>query len=62
MRPIICIGVLICCLAPLCDAQAAQSVADAGVPGDIWVVRARTLIDGTSAQARANQPGQRFRK
>jgi imidazolonepropionase-like amidohydrolase len=55
MRPLTTVSVLICCLARFCMAQAAAApLPDAGAPEQILVVRAGTLIDGTSAKARPN--------
>jgi len=54
MRSTLCLGVLISCVARLCFAQDTAG-ATAANGTHIMVVRARALIDGTSAQPRQNQ-------
>ena len=54
MRSTLCLGVLALCVARLCFAQD-LAAAPAANATHIMVVRARVLIDGTSAQPRQNQ-------
>jgi imidazolonepropionase-like amidohydrolase len=54
MHPIACLGVVACCLSRLCAAQDMSTAPTAGSPARTVVVRARSLIDGTSAQVRRN--------
>ena len=55
MRSTLCLSVLISCVVRLCFAQDSASAPAANASAHITVVRARTLIDGTSAQPRQNQ-------
>src|SRR6516164_9617841 len=54
MRLTLCLSVLVLCVARLCFAQD-SAAAPAANATHIMVVRARVLIDGTSAQPRQNQ-------
>ena len=55
MRPLVSIGLFGLCLTRLCLAQETSVPAGTAAPARTVVVRAHTLIDGTSAQPRANQ-------
>ena len=55
MHHLVCFGLLILCLARLCLAQEAPSAPGSPTAPHSMVVRARALIDGTSAQPRQNQ-------
>src|SRR5215469_6403517 len=55
MRPVLCVGILVSCLARLCMAQGVTAVPPAAASTHAVVVRASALIDGTSAQPRKNQ-------
>jgi imidazolonepropionase-like amidohydrolase len=55
MRLTVCLSVLVFCAARLCLAQNPAAAPSATASTHFVVVRARTLIDGTSAQPRANQ-------
>jgi len=55
MRHALCLGVCGLHLARLCVAQDAAAVPPAAVPDHSVIVRARALIDGTSAQSRQDQ-------
>jgi len=55
MRPTVCLSVLVLCVARLCLAQDSTAAPPTAAPGHVVVVRAHALIDGTSAQPRANQ-------
>jgi imidazolonepropionase-like amidohydrolase len=53
MRPILCLGVVISCIARLCWAEDLPAPPGAA-PARIVAVRAKALIDGTSAELRPN--------
>ena len=55
MRSTVCLGVLVLSVARLCEAQDSAGAPAASASTHVLVLRARTLIDGTSAQPRANQ-------
>ena len=55
MHRLLWFGVLGMCSFRLCVAQEAPAVAATTPASHVVIVRARTLIDGTSAQPRANQ-------
>jgi imidazolonepropionase-like amidohydrolase len=55
MRLAVCLGVIGLCLGCPCRAQDSAAVRGANAPVRVVVVRARTLIDGTSTQPRQNQ-------
>ena len=55
MRHAFCLGILALQLARLCVAQEADAVPGPPVPEHSVIVRARALIDGTSAQPRLDQ-------
>src|SRR5580765_3527145 len=55
MRLLLSLGLFGLCLTPLCLAQETSVPAGTAAAAHTVVVRARTLIDGTSAQPRANQ-------
>jgi imidazolonepropionase-like amidohydrolase len=55
MRPTVSLGVVVLCVARLCLAQDSTAAPSAASPVHAVAVRARALIDGTSAQPRANQ-------
>ena len=55
MRHALCLGVFGLQLARLCVAQEAAAAPPAAAPDHSVIVRARALIDGTSAQARQDQ-------
>jgi len=54
MRLTACLGVIPLCLARLCFAQDSAAAPAANASAHVTVVRARALIDGTSAQPRQN--------
>jgi imidazolonepropionase-like amidohydrolase len=53
MRFMLCIGAVLSCLAQLCQGQD-STPPGAGAPTHVLVIRARALIDGTSAKPRPN--------
>jgi len=55
MRLLLSLGLFGLCLTPLCLAQETSKPTGTAAAAHTVVVRARTLIDGTSAQPRANQ-------
>src|SRR6516165_10108686 len=55
MRQLLGLGLLALCLAQPCLAEELPAAAGATAAAHIVVIRARALIDGTSAQPRANQ-------
>jgi imidazolonepropionase-like amidohydrolase len=55
MRSTVCLSFLTLCVARLCLAQDSTAAPPTAAPGHVVVVRAHALIDGTSAQPRANQ-------
>jgi len=55
MRRLLCIALFSLCLARLGMAQESPAAPDATAAARVVVVRARVLIDGTSAQPKANQ-------
>ncbi|MGH8138008.1 MAG: amidohydrolase family protein [Steroidobacteraceae bacterium] len=55
MRPMTCLGAFALCASRLCAAQESPATPMASAPVHAIVVRAQSLIDGTSAQSRRNQ-------
>jgi len=55
MRSMVCLSVLTLCVVRLCLAQESTSAPPTAASGHVVVVRTHALIDGTSAQPRANQ-------
>jgi imidazolonepropionase-like amidohydrolase len=55
MRATACLGTVAFCLSRLCAAQDMTTAPTAGSPERTVVIRAQSLIDGTSAQPRRNQ-------